>query len=132
PPPLLIVQPPFRRAGGTQRLSRLVGTSKAKDLIFSSRVLNALQAKEAGIVNYVSSEGQSASDCAKGVVQEMLQAGPLALRAAKIAINVGAETDLESGLDVERLAYQTILQTEDRMEGLKAFAEKRKPVYRGR
>ncbi|GAA6042819.1 hypothetical protein JCM8097_004445 [Rhodosporidiobolus ruineniae] len=119
-------------AGGTQRLSRLIGVSRAKDLIFSSKVLTAAQAYEAGIVNYVSETRDSASECAEGVVKEMLQAGPLALRAAKLAIDVGAEADLESGLDVERLAYQTILQTEDRNEGLRAFAEKRKPVYRGR
>ncbi|GAA5836821.1 hypothetical protein JCM11251_005797 [Rhodosporidiobolus azoricus] len=119
-------------AGGTQRLSRLIGVSRAKDLIFSSKVLTAEQALGAGIVNYVSKDGQTASDGAEEVVGEMLQAGPLALRAAKLAIDVGAESDLESGLDVERLAYQTILQTEDRNEGLRAFAEKRKPVYRGR
>ncbi|GAA5898909.1 hypothetical protein JCM6882_004028 [Rhodosporidiobolus microsporus] len=119
-------------AGGTQRLSRLIGVSRAKDLIFSSKVMNAQQAYEAGIVNYTSKHGQSASERAEEVVGEMLQAGPLALRAAKLAIDVGSESDLESGLDVERLAYQTILQTEDRNEGLKAFAEKRKPVYRGR
>ncbi|GAA5997979.1 uncharacterized protein JCM10292_002240 [Rhodotorula paludigena] len=119
-------------AGGTQRLSRLIGTSRAKDLIFGAKVLNAQQALEAGIVNYVAQEGQSASEKAEDVVKEMLQAGPLALRAAKVAMDVGAEADLESGLDVERLAYQTILQTEDRLEGLRAFAEKRKPVYQGR
>ncbi|BGP45559.1 hypothetical protein JCM10450v2_001378 [Rhodotorula kratochvilovae] len=119
-------------AGGTQRLSRLIGVSRAKDLIYRARVLDAQEALEAGVVNYVASEGQSASEKAEEVVREMLQAGPLALRAAKVAIDVGAEVDLESGLDVERLAYQTILQTEDRLEGLRAFAEKRKPVYQGR
>ncbi|GAA5968933.1 hypothetical protein JCM8115_002157 [Rhodotorula mucilaginosa] len=119
-------------AGGTQRLSRLVGASRAKDLIFSSRIMAASEALERGVVNYVSGKGQSATEKAEEVVKEMLQAGPLALRAAKTAIDIGAEVDLESGLDVERLAYQTILSTEDRMEGLRAFAEKRKPVYQGR
>ncbi|BGO97315.1 methylglutaconyl-CoA hydratase [Rhodotorula toruloides] len=119
-------------AGGTQRLSRLIGSSRAKDLIFASKILNAGEAERAGVVNYVSAEGQSASEKAEEVVGEMLQAGPLALRAAKTAIDTGSQLDLESGLDVERLSYQTILQTEDRLEGLKAFAEKRKPVYKGR
>ncbi|GAA5878076.1 hypothetical protein JCM3774_006475 [Rhodotorula dairenensis] len=119
-------------AGGTQRLSRLIGASRAKDLIFSSRIMAAPEALERGVVNYVSSKGESATEKAEEVVKEMLQAGPLALRAAKTAIDIGAEVDLESGLDVERLAYQTILSTEDRMEGLRAFAEKRKPVYQGR
>ncbi|KWU41475.1 ClpP/crotonase [Rhodotorula sp. JG-1b] len=119
-------------AGGTQRLSRLVGASRAKDLIFSSRIMAASEALERGVVNYVSEKGQSATEKAEEVAKEMLQAGPLALRAAKTVIDIGAEVDLESGLDVERLAYQTILSTEDRMEGLRAFAEKRKPVYQGR
>ncbi|KAJ8296306.1 Methylglutaconyl-CoA hydratase, mitochondrial [Rhodotorula toruloides] len=119
-------------AGGTQRLSRLIGSSRAKDLIFSSKILSAGEAERVGVVNYVSAEGQSASEKAEEIVAEMLQAGPLALRAAKTAIDTGSQLDLESGLDVERLSYQTILQTEDRLEGLKAFAEKRKPVYKGR
>ncbi|GAA5894573.1 uncharacterized protein JCM6883_002140 [Sporobolomyces salmoneus] len=118
-------------AGGTQRLSRLIGTSQAKDLIFTSKVISAEEAHARGIVNYVAKSGQSASDAATEVVGEMLQAGPLALRAAKVAIDVGSQVDIESGLDVERLSYQTILQTKDRLEGLAAFAEKRKPVYKG-
>ncbi|GAA5863980.1 hypothetical protein JCM8547_005299 [Rhodosporidiobolus lusitaniae] len=118
-------------AGGTQRLSRIIGVSRAKDLIFRARVLNAQEALQAGIVNYVAEPRDTATECAEKVVEEMLQAGPLALRAAKLAIDVGSEADLDSGLNVERLAYQTILRTEDRLEGLRAFAEKRKPVYKG-
>ncbi|GAA6059164.1 hypothetical protein JCM10212_005509 [Sporobolomyces blumeae] len=118
-------------AGGTQRLSRLIGTSQAKDLIFTAKVMTAEEAHARGIVNYVAKEDQTASDAATDVAKDMLEAGPLALRAAKTAIDVGAQLDQESGLDVERLSYQTILQTKDRLEGLAAFAEKRKPVYRG-
>ncbi|GAA6011451.1 hypothetical protein JCM11491_002791 [Sporobolomyces phaffii] len=118
-------------AGGTQRLSRLIGTSQAKDLIFTSKVMTATEAHARGIVNYVAKEDQTASDAASEVVAEMLQAGPLALRAAKTAIDIGSQVDIESGLDAERLSYQTILHTQDRLEGLAAFAEKRKPVYRG-
>ncbi|GAA5846744.1 hypothetical protein JCM3766R1_005052 [Sporobolomyces carnicolor] len=118
-------------AGGTQRLSRLIGTSQAKDLIFTSRIMSAEEAQQRGIVNYLAKSGQSACEAASQVVAEMLQAGPLALRAAKTAIDVGAQIDVESGLDVERLSYQTILHTQDRLEGLAAFAEKRKPAYKG-
>ncbi|GAA5924003.1 uncharacterized protein JCM15063_005522 [Sporobolomyces koalae] len=118
-------------AGGTQRLSRLIGTSQAKDLIFTSKIMDANEAHARGIVNYLAQDGQTASEAASQVVGEMLQAGPLALRAAKTAVDVGSQLDLESGLHVERLSYQTILHTRDRLEGLAAFAEKRKPVYRG-
>ncbi|GAA5873417.1 hypothetical protein JCM16303_001118 [Sporobolomyces ruberrimus] len=118
-------------AGGTQRLSRLIGTSQAKDLIFTAKIMTADQAHARGIVNYLAKEGQTASDAASEIVGEMLQAGPLALRAAKTAVDVGSQLDMESGLDVERLSYQTILHTKDRLEGLAAFAEKRKPVYQG-
>ncbi|KAK4051313.1 hypothetical protein OIO90_004794 [Microbotryomycetes sp. JL221] len=127
-------------AGGTQRLSRLIGVSRAKDLIFTARALNAAQAHEAGIVNYLAAESESATDKAVQVAKEMLKAGkstlsgfhgPLALRAAKSAIDVGSQLDLESGLDFERASYATILKTQDRLEGLKAFAEKRAPVYKG-
>ncbi|GAA5850647.1 hypothetical protein JCM5353_004064 [Sporobolomyces roseus] len=118
-------------AGGTQRLTRLIGTSQAKDLIFTSKIMNAEEAAHRGIVNYVSKVRDTASDTATELVAEMLQAGPLALRAAKMAVDVGSQIDQESGLDVERLSYQTLMHTKDRLEGLAAFAEKRKPVYKG-
>ncbi|ORY90669.1 ClpP/crotonase-like domain-containing protein [Leucosporidium creatinivorum] len=118
-------------AGGTQRLSRLIGVSRAKDLIFTSKVLSAQQAHELGIVNYLADEGQSATERAVVLAQEVLKAGPLALRAAKLAIDTGSQLDLESGLDFEATCYQTILKSTDRLEGLKAFAEKRPPVYKG-
>ncbi|KAK4052120.1 hypothetical protein OIV83_002414 [Microbotryomycetes sp. JL201] len=118
-------------AGGTQRLSRLIGVSRAKDLIFTARALNASQAHEAGIVNYLASDSETATDKAVAVAKEILKAGPLALRAAKSAIDVGSQLDLESGLDFESTSYATILKSQDRLEGLKAFAEKRAPVYKG-
>ncbi|GAA5928964.1 hypothetical protein JCM1841_006432 [Sporobolomyces salmonicolor] len=118
-------------AGGTQRLARLVGTSRAKNLIFTAKVMTAEEAHGQGIVNYLAKPGQEATGHAIHIASDMLQAGPLALRAAKTAVDVGSQLDLGSGLDVERLCYQTILKSRDRLEGLAAFAEKRKPVYRG-
>ncbi|KDE08697.1 hypothetical protein MVLG_01154 [Microbotryum lychnidis-dioicae p1A1 Lamole] len=118
-------------AGGTQRLSRLIGLSNAKKLIFTARALNAQQALDMGIVNYLANEGQTATEKAEEVAKEILKAGPLAIRAAKLAIDVGSGLDLEAGLDFEATAYKTILTSTDRVEGLKAFAEKRVPVYKG-
>ncbi|GAA5949332.1 hypothetical protein JCM21900_005607 [Sporobolomyces salmonicolor] len=118
-------------AGGTQRLARLIGTSRTKDLIFTAKVMTAEEAHGQGIVNYLANPGQEATGHAIHIASDMLQAGPLALRAAKTAVDVGSQLDLGSGLDVERLCYQTILKSRDRLEGLAAFAEKRKPVYRG-
>ncbi|KAL8279607.1 hypothetical protein RQP46_007920 [Phenoliferia psychrophenolica] len=118
-------------AGGTQRMTRLVGVTKAKELIFSARTLTAVQALEIGLVSYVAAEGQTATERAIQLAEEFLPAGPLALRAAKRAIDTGSRLDLESGLDLEYLCYQGIMPSKDRLEGLAAFAEKRKPVYKG-
>ncbi|ORY90668.1 ClpP/crotonase-like domain-containing protein [Leucosporidium creatinivorum] len=94
-------------------------------------MLSAQQAHDLGIVNHLADEGQSATDRVVVLAQEVLKAGPLALRAAKLAIDTGSQLDLEFGLDSEATCYQTILKSTDRLEGLKAFAEKRPPVYKG-
>ncbi|KAE8233618.1 hypothetical protein CF326_g1347 [Tilletia indica] len=129
-------------AGGTQRLTRLLGPSKAKDLIFSGRLLDASQAFELGLVDHLAKggegssegagEGQEAYRRALELATEMSQNGPLALRAAKLAIDKGSQMDIEAGLDFERECYEQLFGTEDRLEGLRAFKEKRKPKYIGR
>lgn len=98
----------------------------------------------AGLIDYLAADGESASDRATAWAREVLpngeqrdqacltRAGPVAVRAAKQAIDTGSQLDIESALDFERACYQSTLTTEDRLEGLKAFAEKRKPVYKGR
>jgi methylglutaconyl-CoA hydratase len=139
-----------RSAGGTQRLSRLLGPARAKDLIFTARILDAPAALQIGLVSAVARPGQTASDRATELAREIIPSGacdagvdahgelmhfctaPLAVRAAKTAIDTGSQLDLESGLDLERACYATILLTQDRLEGLAAFAEKRKPVFRGK
>ncbi|KAI0089117.1 ClpP/crotonase-like domain-containing protein [Irpex rosettiformis] len=118
-------------AGGTQRLTRLLGLAKAKNLIFTGRALTADEALEYGVVDYVSEEGQSAVDRALTLAEEISVNAPLALRAAKQAISRAPELALESGLDFERASYETLLKSKDRLEALEAFKEKRPPVFKG-
>jgi len=115
-------------AGGTQRLVRLLGLSKAKDLIFTGRAMTGKQAEEIGLVDYVA---DNAIDRALELASEMTTGAPLALRAAKLAISRAPELSLESGLDFERACYQPLLSTKDRAEALEAFKAKRKPIFQG-
>jgi len=118
-------------AGGTQRATRILGLSKAKDLIFTGRSLTAAEAEELGLVDYVSEKGTSAMDRALSLAEAIAANAPIALRSAKLAISRAQELSLESGLDFERAAYEPLLQTKDREEALQAFREKRKPVFKG-
>jgi len=117
-------------AGGTQRLSRLIGISKAKELIYTARRISANDAKELGIVDHVV-EREELLTSAINLANEMSKNGPLALVQAKKAINQGVEVPLQSGLQIELLAYSALIPTNDRLEGLKAFEEKRPPNYQG-
>ncbi|MFJ8457520.1 enoyl-CoA hydratase [Lysinibacillus sp. RS5] len=118
-------------AGGTQRLPRLIGIGKAKELIYTARRLNAQEAKGYGIVEYVF-EGHEVFEKAQQLALEMAKNAPLSLVQAKIAINQGIEVDLATGLKIESLAYSSLIPTEDRLEGLLAFQEKRAPQYLGK
>ncbi|KAJ6389192.1 hypothetical protein OIU77_027519 [Salix suchowensis] len=117
-------------AGGTQRLPRLVGKSRAKELIFTGRKIGGREAMPMGLANYTVPAGEAHSK-ALDIAREIIQKGPIAIRMAKKAINEGLEIDLPSALELEEECYEQILNTKDRLEGLKAFAEKRKPSYRG-
>ena len=119
-------------AGGTQRLARLIGISRAKELIFTGDRLTPEQALEIGLVNHVCEDYEAASDKALEIAAKIGTKGPIAIRAAKKAIHFGIDMDLESGLQHEQECYKLVINTEDRLEGLKAFAEKRKPEYHGR
>ncbi|KAI5119515.1 hypothetical protein M0805_002451 [Coniferiporia weirii] len=118
-------------AGGTQRAVRLLGVSKAKELVFTGRLLTALDAKDFGLVDYVSESGTSAVDRAAKLAKEIALSAPLALKAAKKAVSMAPELEFESGLDYERACYETLLSTKDRIEALNAFKEKRAPVFKG-
>ncbi|KAF8450494.1 ClpP/crotonase-like domain-containing protein [Boletus edulis BED1] len=125
-------------AGGTQRAVRLLGLSKAKDLVFTARMLTAAEALDWGVVDYVSTPPSSAYDRALQLAQDIAKNAPLALRAAKQALSRAGDISLEFGekelapcLDFERASYNLLLTTKDRIEALEAFKAKRPPVFRG-
>ncbi|MCF6248203.1 MAG: enoyl-CoA hydratase-related protein [Desulfobacula sp.] len=117
--------------GGTQRLPRIIGVAKAKELIFTGRRVDAKEALDIGLVNKVTRPENLLAACIE-MAEMIAQTGPIAVEMAKYAIDKGIETDLATGLAIESNAYRVTIPTEDRVEGLTAFREKRKPVYKGR
>jgi len=117
-------------AGGTQRLPRLVGVGKAKELIFTAKRISATEALDIGLVEHVVPREQLLAK-ANELAQQIAQNGPIAVVQAKLAINRGLDVDLATGLKIEQMAYEVTIPTKDRLEALAAFKEKRKPVYKG-
>ena len=117
-------------AGGTQRLPRLVGKGKAKELIFTGQRIDSQEALNIGLVNKICEPKDLMEECRK-MAAMICETGPVAIEQAKYAINYGLETDMHTGLAIESNAYWVCIPTEDRLEGLAAFKEKRKPVYKG-
>jgi len=117
--------------GGTQRLTRLVGMTKAKELLFTGDMIDAQTAVDIGLVNKVVPAGKL-MDEAKALAQKLLGKGAVALRLVKTAINNGTNMDLVSALDFEAECFAMCFSTEDQKEGMDAFEEKRKPKFRGK
>ncbi len=117
-------------AGGTQRLPRLIGAARAKELIFTARRVGTAEAERLGLVDRVAPAGQ-ALDAALALAREILPNGPFAVRMAKLAVNRGLGLDRDAGLALEQTYYAQVIPTKDRLEGLAAFREKRRPQYRG-
>jgi len=118
-------------AGGTQRLPRLIGVSKAKWLIYSAQRIDAEKAMVLGLLDAVV-EWEELMPTAIHLAQAMAKQAPLAVQQAKRAINLGMQVSIENGLHIESLAYEKLFYTEDRLEGLRAFQEKREPQFKGR
>lgn len=118
-------------AGGTQRLPRLVGQGIAKELIFTGRRVDAKEALRIGLINQLHTCEELLEAC-RVLAREICRCGPIAVQQAKYAINHGMQADLETGLAIESNAYWICIPTEDRLEGLAAFGQKRKPEYKGR
>ena len=118
-------------AGGTQRLPRVVGLARAKELVLTGRILDADEAGRIGLVSEVVPAGQARAR-ADEVAQEIAARGPLAVREVKRLLDAAMEVDLETGLAAELDASERIFATDDMLEGASAFFEKREPRYRGR
>jgi methylglutaconyl-CoA hydratase len=117
-------------AGGTQRLARLIGLGAAKALVMSGRRIDAARAAALGMVAAVVPRGELRAEAERWAA-DLAVAGPLALAQAKRAMAEGNGLPLAQALAVERACYEVVLTSEDRDEGLRAFAEKRPPKYRG-
>lgn len=116
--------------GGTQRLPRIIGLTRAKDLIMTGRKIDGKTAEDWGLINEVTPKEEFNERVAEFV--EQLKSGPpIALREAKHVINRGVELPLEDALDVEKRSFSLLLTTEDAREGIDAFQENREPDFKG-
>lgn len=115
---------------GTQRLARLVGVAKAKELIFTGEMVDAAEALRIGLANKVVTP-EALLDEAKSVARKIIDVGPTAVRVAKTVINRGVDSNLTTANEVETEAFSILFSTDEAKEGMKAFLEKRKPNWAG-
>jgi enoyl-CoA hydratase/carnithine racemase len=118
-------------AGGTQRLTRLVGKGRAVELILTGRLFDAAEAQHIGLVTDVV-PAQELLDAVQQKADQILAKGPLAVRLGKLVIKNGAETDQRTGLLLERLAQSLLYSSQDKREGAQAFIEKRPAKFQGK
>jgi enoyl-CoA hydratase/carnithine racemase len=116
--------------GGTQRLARVLGKQRAMELVLTGRRFGAEEARDLGLVNRVAPEGEWL-EAALALAREVAEKPPIASRLAKQAVLVAEETALSPGLENERRLYELAMATEDRVEGMRAFLEKREPKFEG-
>jgi enoyl-CoA hydratase/carnithine racemase len=121
----------FPAGGGTQRLARLVGLGAALEMVLFGERIDAQEAFRIGLVNRVVAQ-EKLLETARGWAQKLAQKAPLALKYAKESVVRGLDMSLDDGLKLEVYLGGLLRTTEDRMEGLKAYREKRQPVYKGR
>ncbi|RYH63607.1 MAG: enoyl-CoA hydratase [Alcaligenaceae bacterium] len=117
-------------AGGTQNLPRAVGERRAKEIIMTGRPFDAAQAAEWGLVNKVAAAGEVLRE-ARDTAARIAANAPLSVRQVKKSVRYGSQMELRTAFRFEVEAYNHLVDTEDRVEGVKAFVEKRKPVFRG-
>ena len=117
--------------GGTQRLTRLIGRTKAKELVFTGKMIDAKTAEQLGILNMVV-PADKLKETVRQFALELAQKAPVALKVAKALINKGAEISLDAAIALEREGFGVVASTEDLQEGVSAFTEKRKPTFKGK
>lgn len=117
--------------GGLQNLPRAIGIRRAKELIFTGRHMDARLAYEWGAVNRVVPKGK-ALETALELARQIAESAPLSVKMAKMSMNRGTEVDFHTGYALDIAAYNTLVPTEDRLEGIAAFNEKRKPVWKNK
>lgn len=118
-------------AGGTQRLSRIIGRGKAMELILTGDVITAAEAERLNLISKAVPQ-EALMDTAKEYARRISLKGPLALRMAKAAVNRGADMEMETALYLEKLAQTILIGSEDKLEGTQAFLEKRTPQFKGK
>lgn len=117
--------------GGTQRLPRLIGASRAREMIFTGQIITAREALEWNLVNHVYPQSELMANVI-GMAREIASGSPVAVAAAKRVMREGLDMHLSAGLKNEEAQFSTLFTTDDRIEGMTAFLEKRKPVFKGK
>jgi enoyl-CoA hydratase/carnithine racemase len=115
-------------AGGTQRLPRLIGASRAKELIFQGVIIDSNKALQYGLINEIA---ENPLEAAMKMAKKLTLKPPLAIKAAKQCIQMTSKVDIRSGIEFEELAWSSLYATKDQKEGMRAFVEKRKPDFIG-
>ncbi len=118
-------------AGGTQRMPRLVGESKAKELMYTGRMMGAQEALDCGLVSQIAAQADL-METAMTLAREIADKPPLSVAFIKNAINTGMQVGMDAGLEYERLGAAMLIDSDDRKEGMAAFLEKRQPNFTGR